>query len=58
MDGIGNWRKSTYSSANGGECVELASGQDAVLVRDTANRDGLTLSVAAGTWTAFLNTLR
>jgi hypothetical protein len=58
MDGIGNWRKSTYSSANGGECVELASGQDAVLVRDTTNRDGLTLSVAAGTWTAFLNTLR
>jgi len=58
MDGLGNWRKSTYSSANGGECVELASGQDAVLVRDTTNRDGLTLSVPAGTWTAFLNTLR
>ena len=58
MDGIGNWRKSTYSSANGGECVELASGQDAVLVRDTANRDGHTLSVPAATWTAFLNTIR
>ena len=25
MDG---WRKSTYSDANGGQCVETASGQD------------------------------
>lgn len=57
MDGIGNWRKSTYSSGNGGECVELASGQGAVLVRDTTDRGGLTLSVPAGAWTAFLNTL-
>jgi hypothetical protein len=47
MDDIGNWRKSTYSSGNGGECVELASGQDAVLVRDTTDRGGFTLSVPA-----------
>ena len=57
MEGIGNWRKSTYSSANGGECVELASGQDTVLVRDTTDRDGFTLRVPAGAWTAFLATL-
>jgi hypothetical protein len=58
MDGIGKWRKSTYSSANGGECVELASGQGTVLVRDTIDRDGFTLGVPAGAWTAFLSTLR
>jgi hypothetical protein len=58
MDGIVNWRKSTYSSANGGECVELASGQGTILVRDTTNRDGLTLSCPAAAWTAFLHTLR
>ena len=58
MDGIGNWRKSTYSSANGGECVELASGQGAVLVRDTTDRSGFTLSVPAGAWAAYLATLR
>jgi hypothetical protein len=58
MDGIVNWRKSTYSSANGGECVELASGQGAILVRDTTSRDGLTLSCPPAAWTAFLTTLR
>ena len=57
MDGIGNWRKSTYSSANGGECVELASGQGTILIRDTADRGGGTLSVPASVWTAFLATL-
>lgn len=30
-----NWRKSSYSSDNGGECVEVASSDDAVAVRDT-----------------------
>lgn len=58
MDGIGNWRKSTHSSGNGGECVELATGQRTILVRDTTNRDGFTLTVPAATWMAFLTTLR
>ena len=51
-----NWRKASYSS-NGEACVEVAAG-DAVLIRDTTNRAGLTLSVPAATWTAFLSTLR
>jgi Domain of unknown function (DUF397) len=58
MDGIDNWRKSTYSSGNGGECVELATRQGTILVRDTTDRDGFTLSMPAGAWTAFLSTLR
>jgi hypothetical protein len=53
MDGIGNWRKSTYSSGNGGECVELASGEDAVLVRDTTDRGGAVLSIPAEAWERF-----
>lgn len=53
-----DWRKSSYSGGNGGSCVETASGSGAVLVRDTANRDGGTLSFSAGAWTAFLGTLR
>ena len=52
-----NWRKSTHSSSSGGECVEVASGAGAVLVRDTADRDGGTLSIAPGAWAAFLATL-
>ena len=54
MDG---WRKSTYSDANGGNCVEVALA-DAVLVRDTTDRGGVTLSVPAAAWLAFLGTLR
>ena len=52
-----DWRKSTKSSNGGQACVEVASG-GAVLVRDTTDRDGGTLSFSAGAWTAFLGTLR
>jgi hypothetical protein len=54
---MSNWRKSSYSNQTGGNCVEVAS-DDAVLVRDTTDRDGFTLSVSAGAWTAFLGALR
>ena len=52
------WRKSSYSSANGGQCVEVADAASVVLVRDTTNRDGGTLSFTADAWKAFLGTLR
>ena len=42
-----DWRKSTYRDSNGGQCVEAASGSDAILVRDTTDHDGVTLSVPA-----------
>jgi hypothetical protein len=51
------WRKSSYSSANGGACVEVAT-SDGVLIRDTTNRDGGTLSIATAAWQAFTATLR
>jgi hypothetical protein len=53
-----NWRKSTYSGANGGSCIETASGTGVVLVRDTTDRAGFTLSVPASAWTRFLSTIR
>jgi hypothetical protein len=51
---MGNWRKSTYSDANGGNCVELASIDGRVMVRDTTDRGGVTLSVSAEAWQDFL----
>jgi hypothetical protein len=51
------WRKSSYSDANGGACVEVAT-SDAVTIRDTANRGGITLSVTAGAWSAFIAAIR
>lgn len=55
---MGNaWRKSSYSNANGGSCVEVAA-DGVILVRDTTNRDGGTLGFSAEAWQAFLGTLR
>jgi Domain of unknown function (DUF397) len=53
-----DWRKSTYSDTNGGDCVETASGSDMILVRDTTDHDGVMLSVPAKTWRAFTDSLR
>jgi hypothetical protein len=53
-----NWRKASYSSNGGANCVETASGSGAVLVRDTANRDGGTLSFSAAVWEWFTASLR
>jgi hypothetical protein len=53
-----DWRKSSYSGANGGACVETASGNDVILVRDTTDRDGCTLSVPADAWRKFADSLR
>jgi Domain of unknown function (DUF397) len=52
------WRKSSYSDGNGGNCVEAASGNGVISVRDTADRDGLTLSVPAAAWMRFANALK
>jgi Domain of unknown function (DUF397) len=52
-----DWRKSSYSSGDGGQCVEVASAED-IAVRDTTNRDGGTLTFTAGAWQNFLNALK
>ncbi len=53
-----DWRKSSFSSANGGQCVETASADGVILVRDTANRGGVMLSVPAAAWRKFTASLR
>jgi hypothetical protein len=52
-----NWRKSSHSGDNGGECVEIASA-DAVLVRDTTDRSGAVLTFTADAWRAFMTAIR
>ncbi|HEU5032768.1 MAG TPA: DUF397 domain-containing protein [Spirillospora sp.] len=34
------WRKSSYTTSNGGDCVELASVPGTVAVRDSKDPDG------------------
>jgi len=54
---VAGWRKSSYSTNGGQNCVEVA-GDGAVLIRDTTDRDGVTLSVPADAWAKFTASLR
>ena len=48
------WRKSSYSGSNGGGCVEIASGQTAmVAVRDSKDPKGPVLAFTPEEWQAF-----
>jgi hypothetical protein len=47
------WRKATYSSSNGGDCVEVGNIVRAVTVRDSKDPDGPRLAFAPGRWQAF-----
>ena len=51
------WRKSSYSGNGGQNCVEVA-GDNTVLIRDTTDRDGVTLSVSPAAWAGFTASLR
>ncbi|MFJ6650052.1 DUF397 domain-containing protein [Streptomyces sp. NPDC091290] len=49
------WFKSSYSGSDGGDCVEVAAGLDAVYVRDSKAVGGRpVLQVGPGEWAAFL----
>ncbi|WP_203856733.1 DUF397 domain-containing protein [Plantactinospora mayteni] len=53
------WRKSTRSTSNGGACVEVADNlPGVVLVRDTKDRDGGTLTFEPAGWQAFVDLAR
>ena len=47
------WRKSTYSGSNGGGCIEAASHDGQVLVRDTQDRSGPALRFGTAAWRRF-----
>jgi hypothetical protein len=54
-----NWRTSTHSSGNGGECVEVASPADAVAVRDSKQADtGVVLRFTPAAWRRFADQLK
>jgi hypothetical protein len=50
--GSPNWRKSSRSGD--GNCVEVAFDGEAILVRDSKDRDGAVLSFTRSEWAAFL----
>ncbi|MFJ7969273.1 DUF397 domain-containing protein [Streptomyces sp. NPDC096324] len=48
------WIRSSYSTPDGPDCVEVAVRPDRILVRDSKNPDGPRLGLAPGAWAAFL----
>jgi hypothetical protein len=53
------WRKSSYSGGNGGECVEVAATPSGnIAVRDSKNPAGPTLTFTPDDWHAFLTTVK
>jgi hypothetical protein len=57
VQAMGNWRKSTYSGANGGDCVEVAS-TDVIMVRDTKDRADAMLTMPVEAWQVFTASLK
>lgn len=53
MVDIMNWRKSSYSGDNSGNCVEVAGSGNRVLVRDTNDRNGAMLRISPDAWRRF-----
>jgi ABC-type amino acid transport substrate-binding protein len=50
------WRKASYSTGNGGNCVEVARNlPGAVAVRDSKDPDGPALVFAPTPWRAFVD---
>ncbi|AXE83196.1 DUF397 domain-containing protein [Streptomyces atratus] len=48
------WFKSSYSSGEGGECVEVAAAATHVHIRDSKKADGPMLTVRPEVWAGFV----
>ncbi|WP_420882376.1 DUF397 domain-containing protein [Streptomyces barkulensis] len=53
MDGL-HWFKSSHSGSDGGDCVEVAAGPDAVYVRDSKDVERAAICFSARSWAAFV----
>jgi hypothetical protein len=53
-----NWRKASYSSNGGAECVEIGAASRVVLVRDTQDRIGPVLRFPLQAWRSFTGQIK
>lgn len=53
-----NWRKSSRSNTEPGQCIETAALNRAVAVRDSKDPDGPQLRVSQDAWRQFARKLR
>lgn len=52
------WHKSSYSDAQGGNCVEVAETPSGSLVRDTQHRERGHLAFSSEEWAAFVRDVK
>jgi hypothetical protein len=52
------WRKASYSSNGGGECVEVGQARRSVLVRDTKDSAGAVLRFSPVAWRRFVDRVK
>jgi hypothetical protein len=52
------WRKSSHSSPNGGDCVEVARAHGTIFARDSKDLDGPRVQFTQAEWHAFLATVK
>ncbi|MDQ8704663.1 DUF397 domain-containing protein [Streptomyces sp. LHD-70] len=55
---LSGWRKSSYSGAESGSCLEVVDGHPTVPVRDSKSPQGPALLFTPSTWTAFVDALK
>ncbi|MEW2081611.1 DUF397 domain-containing protein [Streptomyces sp. NPDC005283] len=53
-----NWSKSSYSSGEGGACLEVATHPSTVHVRDSKVTEGPQLALTPVTWAVFVSYAR
>ncbi|MBP5940134.1 DUF397 domain-containing protein [Streptomyces acidiscabies] len=54
-----HWRRSSYSNANGGACVEISEDFPGVVpIRDSKNPHGPALTVPTLAWDTFIRSLK
>lgn len=54
-----NWRASSYSNAQGNECIEVADGFPGVVpVRDSKVPEGTALVIPAASWSVFVESVK
>ena len=52
------WRKASYSSNGGGNCVEVGESRRGMLVRDTKDRAGAVLRFSPDAWRRFVGRVK
>ncbi|MDX2297539.1 MULTISPECIES: DUF397 domain-containing protein [Streptomyces] len=50
-----NWRKSSYSADNGGQCIEVADLSAHIAVRDSKNPEGPAFLASPAAFAAFVS---